>query len=200
MSRYVIGLTGGIACGKTNLTNALRAAGAQVVDADEISRALTAPGGAALPAVRAAFGDGVFDGETLNRRALGKEVFGNEEKRALLNGILHPLIFAEMKRQMAEGAGPAVLDVPLLFEVGLDAWCDEIWCAYATQETQIKRLKKRDGLTRKEALARIRSQMPAREKARRAAHVIRTDGTKQDSAAAVLALWKQSAAKGEANA
>ena len=70
MSHYVIGLTGGIACGKTNLSDALRNIGVPVIDADEISRSLTAPGGDALPLIRSAFGDSVFDGEILNRKKL----------------------------------------------------------------------------------------------------------------------------------
>jgi dephospho-CoA kinase len=197
MSRYVIGLTGGIACGKTNLSNALREHGAPVIDADEISRALTAENGPALPAIRAAFGDGVFAGGALDRRALAKEVFADGRKRETLNGILHPMIFAEMRRQMARTEGAAVLDVPLLFEAGLDAWCDEIWCAYVPQKEQMKRLMKRDGITGREALRRIRAQMPTREKARRADHVIRTDGSKENSASIVLSLWEQAASKGE---
>ena len=99
MSNYVIGLTGGIACGKTNLTRALLAAGAPVIDADEISRSLTASGGSALPAIRAAWGDRVFDGEELNRRALSDIVFKDPEERKKLNAILHPLIFSRIRQE-----------------------------------------------------------------------------------------------------
>ncbi|MBR1584994.1 MAG: dephospho-CoA kinase [Clostridia bacterium] len=196
MSGYVVGLTGGIACGKTNLSNALRAHGVRVIDADEISRSLTARGGAALPAIRTAFGDGVFDGEALNRRALAGIVFSNEEERRKLNDILHPMILDAMRKQMAEADGPVVLDVPLLFEAGIDGWCDEIWCAYVTQKEQVKRVMHRDHVTAREALRRVRAQMPAREKARRADHVIRTDESKDHSASIVLSLWQQ-VVKGE---
>lgn len=198
MSRYVIGLTGGIACGKTNLSNALRAHGVPVVDADQISRALTAEGGEALPALRAAFGDGVFDGEKLDRAALAKVVFSDEKKRETLNRILHPLIFAQMRRQIDACDGPVVLDVPLLFETGLDGWCDEVWCAYVPQKEQVKRLVKREHISQREALRRIHSQMPTREKAKRSRRVIRTVGSKEDSAAIVLSLWKQISLEGEA--
>ena len=191
MSAYVIGLTGGIACGKSNLSSALRTAGACVIDADQISRALTAPGGEALPAIRAAFGSGVFAGDSLNRRALGALVFEDEKARERLNAITHPLVFKEMRRQLDGCAGAAVLDVPLLFECGIDAWCDEIWCAYLPQREQVKRLMARDGLTRGEALGRIRAQMPAREKARRSDRVIRTDGSREESARIVLSLWRE---------
>lgn len=190
MSVYVIGLTGGIACGKSNLSAALRTAGARIIDADQVSHALTAPGGAALPAIRAAFGDEVFAGNALNRQALGTLVFGDEKVRARLNAIVHPLVFQEMRRQLDACTGAAVLDVPLLFECGMDTWCDEIWCAYLPQREQVKRLMARDGLTRAEALRRIRSQMPTREKARRADRVIRTDGSREQSAQIVLSLWR----------
>ena len=190
MSRYVIGLTGGIACGKSHLTKTLRDAGARIVDADEISRSLTAAGGKALPAIRAAFGEAVFRGETLDRRALGAKVFADETARGQLNAILHPMIFEEMRRQIKEADGPVVMDVPLLYETGLDAWCDEVWCAYVPVKEQISRLRSRDGLTCREARDRIRAQLPAREKARRADRVIRTDRSREESAAAALRLWQ----------
>ena len=191
MSSYVIGLTGGIACGKTNLTRALQRAGAPVIDADEISRGLTAPGGPALPAIRETWGDGVFDGEALNRRALSDIVFKQPEERDKLNRLLHPLIFAEMRRQMDAQEGPVALDVPLLFETGLDAWCDEIWCAYVPQKEQVRRLVKREVVSQREALRRVRAQMSTREKAKKSHHVIRTDGTKEQSAQIVLSLWQE---------
>lgn len=189
MSNYVIGLTGGIACGKSNLSRALRAAGAPVLDADEISRAVTAPGGPALPQIRATFGDGVFDGECLNRRALADAVYADETKRQTLNGIVHPMVFAAIRQGIEKENGPVVLDVPLLYECGMDPWCDEIWCAYVPQAEQVRRIRKRDQVTIRQAMQRIRAQMPAREKAKRADHVIRTDGSKEMSASIVLSLW-----------
>ena len=190
MSNYVIGLTGGIACGKTNLSDALRKEGAPVIDADEISRSLTAPGGDALPLIRKAFGDQVFDGDLLNRKRLGALVFSDPQALKTLNDITHPLIFQKMKEQMDKYPGAVVLDVPLLFETGLDTWCNEIWCAYLPQKEQIKRLMARDGISRAAALQRIHSQMPTLQKARKADHVIRTLGSREESAALVLALWR----------
>ena len=190
MSNYVVGLTGGIACGKTNLTRALLRAGAPVIDADEISRGLTAPGGLALPAIRAEWGEKVFDGEELNRRALSDIVFKHPEERKKLNALLHPLIFSLIRQAIDCQDGPVVLDVPLLFETGLDQWCDEIWCAYVPQAEQVRRLVKREGVSQREALRRIHAQMPTREKVKRSDHMIRTDGTKEQSAAIALALWE----------
>lgn len=191
MSFYVIGLTGGIACGKTNLTDALRSIGVPVVDADEVSRAVTAKGGAALPAIRKAFGDKVFDGEALNRQALAALIFADDEKRALLNAITHPIILSECKRMLDAIPGPAVYSVPLLFECGLEKECDEVWCAYIPQKEQIRRLRERDGITHKKALEKIRSQMPTLQKARLSQRIIRTDGSKEESAALVISLWQE---------
>ena len=192
---YIVGLTGGIAMGKTNLTNALKNAGAPVADADEISRALTAPGGRALPTIRAAFGDAVFSGPALDRKALAALVFSDREKREALNRIVHPLVLEEIRRQIDAAADknePVLfIDAPLLFEAGLDKWCGEIWCAYLPQKEQLRRLRARNPMTVKEALRRIQSQMPARERLRRADKVIRTDGSREKSAAIVLSMYQE---------
>ena len=154
------------------------------------SGTLTAKGGAALPAIRERFGDRVFDGDELNRRALSDIVFSDPKERDALNGILHPMVLDEIHRQMDAIDGPVVMDVPLLYEVGMDAWCQEIWCAYVPQKEQVRRVRKRGAITYKEALRRIHSQMPVMEKRRRADHVIRTEGTKDESAAIALGLWR----------
>lgn len=172
-----IGLTGSIACGKSTVSDYLRSLGYFVADADAVSRALTAPGGDALPAIREAFGDGVFDGAVLNRRALGDAVFSDEGKRALLNSILHPMIISTIDRELEQAGGEiAFADVPLLYECGMEGRFDRIWVVSAPQQTQIDRLMLRDGLSKKQALARIQSQMPLEEKRRRADSVIHTDG------------------------
>ncbi|MBR3494449.1 MAG: dephospho-CoA kinase [Clostridia bacterium] len=176
----VIGLTGGIACGKSTVSSSLRGMGLCVIDGDELSRRLTAPGGAALPAIREAFGPEVFlpDGQ-LNRRELGRRVFGHPEALAALDTLMEPplfeLIHAELAAARARGEALAVLDMPLLYEKGLDRLCDTVWCVSVPEEVQIRRLAERDGFSREEALARIRSQMPTAEKAARADLVIDTD-------------------------
>lgn len=188
---YLIGLTGGIASGKSHLADVLRSAGAPVIDADAISRQLTASGGPALAAIRRAFGEQVFNDGVLNRSALANTVFAEPEKLALLNSILHPLVFAQIARQVRAWSHQPVLiiDVPLLYETGFDKVCNEVWCAYVQQREQVRRLRQRNDLTHAQALARIRSQIPGREKAHRADRVIRTDGSKEQSAVTVLALW-----------
>ena len=192
----VIGLTGGIACGKSNVSDTLRQLGAVIIDGDVLSRELTQPGGEALPAIREAFGDGVFhpDG-TLDRRALGAVVFGDDEKRAALDGIMQPMLRKLILRRMDEarqrGAALCVLDMPLLYEAGLDALCQRVWCVYIPRETQIERLMARDGFTREEAEARLRSQFPALEKARRAQVVIDTSGSIGYTKAMIPPLYAQ---------
>ena len=177
---YVIGLTGGIGCGKSEAAKYLEALGAVRFDADEVSRALTAPGGEALPAIRGQFGDGVFrpDG-ALDRAALARIVFSSAPHRRALEAILHPLVQREMLRRLdaAAEAGErvVVLEVPLLFETGMDALCDETWVLYLDREMQISRIAVRDGLSREDAEARIDSQMPAEERNARATRVINTD-------------------------
>ena len=188
---YIVGLTGGIACGKSHVSRELRALGVPVMDADAISHGLTAPGGAALPAIREAFGDDIFDGETLNRKALGALVFSDDEKRRQLEGILHPLILQTMLQETAASSAPIVAwDVPLLFETGLDQQCDEVWCVYITLGEQLKRVMRRDHLSQQAVQARIDSQMSMEEKKNRAAHRISTMGARADTRRHVRGLLR----------
>lgn len=175
-----IALTGGIACGKSTVSAMLSALGAYVIDADEISRSLTAPGGEALPAIREAFGIEVFlpDG-TLDRAALSRLVFADRRAVERLNAIIHPIVKLEMHRQQNEcrnqGVRIVILDVPLLFEADMQHMGDLVACVTAPEEVQIARMASRNGYSREEALSRIRSQMPTAEKARRSDIVIDTD-------------------------
>lgn len=187
-----IGLTGSIACGKSTVSDYLRSLGYPVVDADAISRALTAPGGAALPAVHEAFGDAFFfpDG-TLNRRALGRHVFDQPDALAQLNTLLHPMILRETAAQLAmleRVHGVVFGDVPLLYECGMQAQFDRIWVVSASRETQLARLLARDGLPESEAAARIDAQMPLEEKRRLADAVISTEGPVEQTQAQVRRL------------
>ncbi len=186
-----IGLTGSIACGKSTVAAMLRKLGCPVVDADAISRAVTAPGGRALPALREAFGDAIFDGGILNRPALSAIVFADDAQRERLNGLLHPMILAQIRDDLDDLAAshPIVFaDVPLLYECGMADWFDAVWVASVPRETQIARIMQRDGLTREQAIARIGSQMPLDEKERLANAVIRTDCPLEDTFSRVRAL------------
>ena len=186
-----IGLTGSIACGKSAVSQYLRELGYFVADADAISRSLTAPGGRALPLLREAFGDGIFDGDMLNRRRLGGIVFGDADKRAQLNAILHPLIIRTFQAELNEHDAPDTLvfgDVPLLYECNMAQMFDRIFVVSAPRETQIARLLARDGLSRKDAERRIDAQMPLAQKCALADAVIDTDGPMENTRAQVRAL------------
>ena len=155
-----IGLTGSIACGKSTVSQYLRQKGCFIVDADAISRALTADGGAALPEIRRAFGDDVFSGVSLDRAKLGQLVFADAQKRETLNAILHPMILSEIRRQLDRLDAPGQIvvgDVPLLFECGMESMFDTVWVVRAARETQIQRLFERDGLSREQAERRVRA-------------------------------------------
>lgn len=166
-----IALTGGIACGKSTVAAMLEKLGAPVISADVISRALTAPGGAALPAIRHAFGPAVFTPEgVLDRAALGRRVFADSAALQTLNALTHPLIYREMVQAREacrkSGAPVVVLEVPLLFEAGMQDLADVVVCVCVSEGTQLSRVQSRDGLSRQEAMERIRSQMPLAQKAR----------------------------------
>lgn len=183
-----IGLTGSIACGKSTVSAYLKSLGHVIVDADAISHGLTASGGAALLRIREVFGDGVFDGDVLDRRALGSIVFSSEEKRAQLNAILHPMIISTVENQLRESDSPDALvigDVPLLYECSMAHMFDQIWVVSAPREVQLDRICMRDGLSREEAARRIDAQMPLAQKCALADAVIDTDGTIENTRAQV---------------
>ena len=192
----IIGLTGGIACGKSNISRVLAQQGAHIVDGDVLSRQLTAPGGAALPAIRAQFGAEVFlpDG-SLNRRSLGQRIFSDDTARFALDDIMQPLLLEMIRDEISaarkKGAAVCVLDMPLLYEKGLDGLCERVWCAWLPRETQLERLIARDGFSLQEAENRIDSQMPTDEKAARADVVIDTSGTFAETEERVITLYAQ---------
>ncbi|WP_242335695.1 MULTISPECIES: dephospho-CoA kinase [Anaeromyxobacter] len=169
----VIGLTGGIATGKSTFAAALRSRGVPVIDADALARAVVEPGTPALSEIARVFGPGVLDARgALDRRALGAIVFSDPEARRRLEEITHPAIRAAMVAETARLAGLghdlAFYDVPLLFEVGLDAALDSVVVVWAPRDVQRARVVRRDGSTPAEADARLAAQLPIDEKARRA--------------------------------
>lgn len=192
---YIIGLTGGIGCGKSEAAKHLRELGAVHVDADAISRSLTAENGEALPAIREKFGDGVFNEDgTLNRGALGQIVFESAPHRRMLEGIIHPLVqsraLAEIEAAGVQGEKVVILDVPLLFETGMDVLCDETWVVTANAETQLLRVMAR-GFTAEQAQARIDSQMSAEERSAKATRIINTDRPVERTQAELTNLYQQ---------
>lgn len=176
----IIGLTGGIASGKTTVSDYLKERGYTVLDADAYSRQTTAKGGPAIPGIIKAFGEDIVDSEgELDRKKLGSIIFNDADKRRELNAIVHPLIRDMMNRdeQKFIKEGHVFLDIPLLFENGLDARCDFAVTVFVDRDTQIKRLTARNDLTVEEAEARINSQMPLTEKVQRSKYRLDNNGT-----------------------
>ena len=194
----VIGLTGGIASGKTAVSDRLAARGAAVIDTDLLAREIVEPGEPALAEIAAAFGPRVLlpDGR-LDRKAVGAVVFADDAARARLNAITHPRIRERMGARLAAlralPAPPlaAVLVVPLLFENGLDRLVDESWVVDVPEAVQRARLVTRDGLTPQEAEARIGAQMPRAEKLARATRVIRNEAGLAELDAEVGRAWRE---------
>lgn len=177
----LVGLTGGIASGKSTFAAALRALGAPVVDADQLAREAVAKGSPGLAQVVAAFGAEVLgpDG-ALDRRRVAARVFADPAARARLEAIVHPavraLFRAERDRLAAAGAPLAFYDVPLLYEAGLEREVELVVVVWAPRAAQLARLAARDRLAPAEAEARLAAQLPLDEKARRADAVVVNDG------------------------
>ena len=177
----LIGLTGGIATGKSTFAAALRQAGAPVLDADQLARAAVAKGTPGLAALVAQFGPDVLT-ETgdLDRRRMAARVFADPEERARLEAIVHPavraLFRAERDRLSGEGHPVAFYDVPLLYEAGLVGEVDLVVVVWAPRAVQLARLLARDGLSAAEAAARLAAQLPIDDKAARADVVVVNDG------------------------
>lgn len=193
---FRIGLTGGIASGKSTVSDILRAKGAWIIDADKLARQVVEPGQPALKEITVVFGEGVLlpNGQ-LNRKLLGEIVFADDVKRRLLEDITHPAISRAVDEEInrAEQAGVAVvvLDVPLLIETGWTTMVDELWVVYVSPETQIERLIKRDGLDRKQALDRIASQMRLQDKLQYANVIIDNNQGLDETTTQVLTAWKE---------
>lgn len=176
-----IGLTGGIASGKSTVTQEIKHQGYVVIDADELARRVVAPNSAGLTQVVQTFGQGVIgpDGQ-LDRKAMGQVVFSNPAKLSQLESILHPLIQAKVKEEKSQlekrGEKIAFYDVPLLYEKNLAQQFDAVVVVSCSEALQRQRLKKRDGLSEEEVEKRLRAQMPLKEKVQKADFVIVNDG------------------------
>lgn len=177
----LVGLTGGIATGKSTVAGMFKQCGAVIIDADALAREVVLPGTPAWREIVKAFGKTVLNPDrTLNRQALGAVVFGHRTRLRQLEHIIHPRVAREQIRLTKQAARKdpktvVVYDVPLLFEAGIDTRMDKTIVVTADRDTQIARLKKRNGLSRAEALRRIKSQMPLADKRRRADYTF--DGT-----------------------
>ncbi|HDC9338767.1 TPA: dephospho-CoA kinase [Staphylococcus aureus] len=178
----VIGLTGGIASGKSTVSELLSVFGFKVVDADKAAREAVKKGSKGLAQVREVFGDEAIDenGE-MNRRYMGDLVFNHPEKRLELNAIIHPIvrdIMEEEKQEYLKQGYNVIMDIPLLFENELENTVDEVWVVYISESIQMDRLMQRNNLSLEDAKARVYSQISIDKKSRMADHVIDNLGDK----------------------
>lgn len=183
---YILGLTGGIATGKSTVSAWFREHGVPVIDADQITHELLRRGNALYRLYRRHFGDSYLkaDGE-LDRRAIGALVFQNQSEKAWMDHAAHPVIQAAIeaafrKLRAERGHSFCVFDVPLLYEAGWDRVCDAVLVISVPETVQCARLMMRNALGRDEALQRIHAQMPLPEKCRKATFVLENAGSKVD--------------------
>lgn len=193
---YIIGLTGSIASGKSTVSRILAECGAPIVDADLIAREIAKRGQAGWSGIVEAFGEGVLlpNGE-LDRMKVGEMIFRDAKKRAMLDAIMHPIILERINTQIEElaraGYKAAVLDIPLLLELGWQDKVDAVWLVAVSPDVQKMRLMARNDLTEEQALARIASQMSIAEKRQYADKIIENDGTPEETATIVQKLWEE---------
>jgi dephospho-CoA kinase len=179
----VIGLTGGIASGKSTVSTFLKHKGFTIVDADIAARTVVEVGKPAYNEIVTSFGEEILSkaDNTINREKLGSIVFSNEEKRKLLNEIVHPAVRKEMmdqkKEAFANGEKTVIMDIPLLYESKLTWMVDRTIVVYVNAETQLNRLMARNSLTKEDALARIGSQFPLKDKVSLADAIIDNNGS-----------------------
>ena len=188
---FLVGLTGGIASGKSTVSKLLASYGADTIDADQVAREVVMPGSNGLTAVVNEFGVEVLtsDGE-LDRQELGRRVFADAKKRKSLEAILHPLIKARTSQLIQESTKEIVVyAVPLLVEVNVDYPFDMILTVEANPELQIERIVRSRGLSEQEAAARLAAQATKIERAERADFVIDSSGTHTQLETQVQLLW-----------
>ncbi|MDO4935891.1 MAG: dephospho-CoA kinase [Phascolarctobacterium sp.] len=185
----IIGLTGGIASGKSTVAQHIRQQGIPVFDADAVSKAVVAPGTEGLEKVIAAFGKEYLKDGGLDRKKIAEVVFNNKEKLKLLESIILTRVWQEAEQAIADAkkqnSPMIVLDVPLLIEKEWYKKVDEVWLVYISPEEQIRRVMLRDGMTREQAKARMANQMSTDEKRKYADVVIDNGGALENTLAFV---------------
>jgi len=193
----IVGLTGGIATGKSTVAEMFVSLGAYIVDTDRISRQIVEPGSAGLQQVVDCFGREILAADnSLDRKKLGAVVFSSPEKRKMLEALLHPRIFEEKNRQIEairskDSHAIVLVDVPLLIEVGGHIHMDGVVLVYASPQVQLARIMARDNLTSEEAVSRIAAQMRIDDKVQYADYVIHNEGHLEETRNAVADVFQQ---------
>ncbi|MEW6723479.1 MAG: dephospho-CoA kinase [Bacillota bacterium] len=192
----VVGLTGGIASGKSTVSRILRQLGAEIIDADRVVKEIERPGTEVWRELVAEFGEGILrkDG-SINRKRLARLAFPDPARLKRLNEIVHPRAIQLCQERLEEARRRhrrpplLVLDAPLLIEANMTHMVDEVWVVAVGRETQIQRLIDRDHLSREEALHRLQAQMPLEEKLKYADRVIDTSGSLEETEKQVRGVW-----------
>jgi dephospho-CoA kinase len=193
----IVGLTGGIASGKSTVSRMLREHGALIIDADVLAREVVAPGMPACREIGALLGNTILRSDgSLDRKAVARMVFADAELRRKLEEIIHPRVARRMREETKDclhqfPKGVIVQDVPLLLETGMDQAVQEVLVVYVPWRTQLQRLMDRDGLSESQAMARIDAQMPIEEKRKLATIVINNSGSLEQTRAQVVAVYAQ---------
>jgi dephospho-CoA kinase len=191
----LIGITGGIACGKTEVAKVFQEKGATVLSGDQIGREVVEKGGAVLKELVRAFGEDILRSDgSLDRRRLGRIAFATEESSQKLNRIVHPYLLKELRRRIQDLEKEApeavvVIDAALVVEWGLEKEMDHLIFVKSKEENKIRRLQKEKAYTEKEALDRIRSQLPEKVKEGEADIIIRNDGGLAELREAAEGAW-----------
>ena len=187
--RKVIGVTGGIASGKSNVISIIKRQGFKVIDCDLINHNLQKINMPIYNAIKEAFGSSYFlDNGELDRKKLGELIFHNEKEKLKLNSISHPIIKEEVLKEINKADGIVFVDVPLLYESKFDTLCDKVICVYLNRKTQIERLMERDHIDYSYAKSKIASQMDLDQKRDLADYVIDSKGSFQETERQVLKI------------
>ncbi|WP_155313932.1 dephospho-CoA kinase [Desulfosarcina ovata] len=190
----IAGLTGGIASGKSTVSDIFRKAGATIIDADIIAREVVTQGTPAYAEIIHAFGDIILQPDgAIDRKRLGDIIFNAPEKKVLLDAIVHPRVFERMERRIAQTAettpgAVVILDIPLLLETRIPRKLAEVILVYVPETLQLKRLMQRDAIDKQAALARIHSQMSIEEKRSQATVIIDNSGDREQTRQQALAV------------
>lgn len=192
MKRIVLGITGGIATGKSTVLKRFKSRGAAVLSSDQLAHDSLRRGRPAYKKVVLRWGASILNPDkTINRKRLGDIIFADQKARVWLEHQIHPYVIAGIKRHIQRHSGIIAIDIPLLFEAGLENLSDMNIVVFSTQKQQIARLKSRNRLSRSEALLRIRAQLPMGIKRRKADRIIDNSRSRVHSRRQVDKLWKE---------
>jgi len=186
----VIGVTGGIASGKSNVCSVISSLGYPVIDCDKLSRELSVKGGSVYNAMVTVLGtDYLLEDGNLDRKKIAKLIFNDSKARALVDSVTHPVIIDEVKKRLNNiKDGLVFLEAPLLYEVNINYLCDKVICVFLSKKFQVARLMERDGIDEDYALAKIHSQMDLYMKKELADYVVDSKGTFDETSKQVLGI------------